>query len=120
MRKPSAGRSGFAYFSVAAGVFVTAFYSFRMYFRVFHGKENFRHKPFPARAPGRRVARRPLRIRASLMATITITVTALTTITCRTSRPAVVTVPLMAHWRSLRWSIGFLTVGPMLYGNFFQ
>jgi len=30
-----------------AGVFVTAFYSFRMYFLVFHGKENFRHKPFP-------------------------------------------------------------------------
>jgi NADH-quinone oxidoreductase subunit L len=28
-------------------VFITAFYSFRMYFLVFHGKENFRHKPFP-------------------------------------------------------------------------
>src|SRR5206468_10364278 len=40
--------AGFAYFAVAAGVFVTAFYSFRMYFLVFHGKENFRHKPFPA------------------------------------------------------------------------
>jgi NADH-quinone oxidoreductase subunit L len=39
--------SGFASFSVMAGVFVTAFYSFRMYFLVFHGKENFRHKPFP-------------------------------------------------------------------------
>jgi NADH-quinone oxidoreductase subunit L len=39
--------SGFAYFAVVAGVFVTAFYSFRMYFLVFHGKENFRHKPFP-------------------------------------------------------------------------
>jgi NADH-quinone oxidoreductase subunit L len=39
--------SGFAYFAVIAGVFVTAFYSFRMYFLVFHGKENFRHKPFP-------------------------------------------------------------------------
>ena len=33
--------SGFAYFAVVAGVFVTAFYSFRMYFLVFHGKENF-------------------------------------------------------------------------------
>jgi NADH-quinone oxidoreductase subunit L len=33
--------SGFAYFSVVAGVFVTAFYSFRMYFLVFHGKERF-------------------------------------------------------------------------------
>jgi NADH-quinone oxidoreductase subunit L len=39
--------SGFAYFAVLAGVFVTAFYSFRMYFLVFHGKERFHHKPFP-------------------------------------------------------------------------
>ena len=39
--------AGWAYFAVVAGVFVTAFYSFRMYFLVFHGKENFRHKPFP-------------------------------------------------------------------------
>lgn len=33
--------SGFAYFAVLAGVFVTAFYSFRMYFLVFHGKEKW-------------------------------------------------------------------------------
>ncbi|MFZ5522710.1 MAG: NADH-quinone oxidoreductase subunit L [Pseudomonadota bacterium] len=33
--------SGFAYFAVTAGVFVTAFYSFRMYFLVFHGEERF-------------------------------------------------------------------------------
>src|SRR5205814_4564328 len=33
--------SGFAYFAVAAGVFVPAFYSFRMCFRVFHGQERF-------------------------------------------------------------------------------
>jgi len=33
--------AGFAYFAVAAGVFVTAFYSFRMYFLVFHGEEQF-------------------------------------------------------------------------------
>ncbi|RVT54300.1 NADH-quinone oxidoreductase subunit L [Rubrivivax albus] len=39
--------AGFAYFAVVAGVFVTAFYSFRMYFLVFHGEERFRHKPFP-------------------------------------------------------------------------
>jgi NADH-quinone oxidoreductase subunit L len=39
--------AGFAYFAVVAGVFITAFYSFRMYFLVFHGKENFRQKPFP-------------------------------------------------------------------------
>lgn len=34
--------SGFAYFVVLAGVFVTAFYSFRLYFLVFHGKEKWR------------------------------------------------------------------------------
>ena len=39
--------TGFASFAVLAGVFVTAFYSFRMYFLVFHGKERFRDKPFP-------------------------------------------------------------------------
>ena len=34
--------SGFAYFAVLAGVFVTAFYSFRLYFLVFHGQEKWR------------------------------------------------------------------------------
>jgi NADH-quinone oxidoreductase subunit L len=34
--------SGFAYFAVLTGVFVTAFYSFRLYFLVFHGKEKWR------------------------------------------------------------------------------
>ncbi|MFV8578732.1 NADH-quinone oxidoreductase subunit L [Ralstonia pseudosolanacearum] len=33
--------AGFAYWAVLAGVFVTAFYSFRMYFLVFHGEERF-------------------------------------------------------------------------------
>ncbi|MES2686468.1 MAG: NADH-quinone oxidoreductase subunit L [Pseudomonadota bacterium] len=37
--------AGFAYFAVLAGVFVTAFYSFRMYFLVFHGKERFDQNP---------------------------------------------------------------------------
>ncbi len=35
--------SSFAYFAVLAGVFVTAFYSFRLYFLVFHGTEKWRH-----------------------------------------------------------------------------
>jgi NADH-quinone oxidoreductase subunit L len=39
--------AGFAYFAVTASVFVTAYYSFRLYFLVFHGEERFRHKPFP-------------------------------------------------------------------------
>jgi NADH-quinone oxidoreductase subunit L len=34
--------SGFAYAAVLIGVFVTAFYSFRMYFLVFHGQEKWR------------------------------------------------------------------------------
>ena len=37
--------SGFAYFAVLASVFVTAFYAFRQYFIVFHGKEKWRELP---------------------------------------------------------------------------
>ncbi len=35
--------AGFASFSVTASVFVTALYTFRVYFLVFHGEERFRH-----------------------------------------------------------------------------
>ena len=94
--------SGFAYFSVAAGVFVTAFYSFRMYFLVFHGKENFRHKPFPGEHDhhdddhGHR--HEPPVPHES---------------------PAVVWVPLVAL-AIPSVIVGFLTIGPMLYGEFFK
>ncbi len=37
--------AGFAHFAVLAGVFVTAFYSFRLYFLVFHGKERYDLNP---------------------------------------------------------------------------
>ena len=37
--------AGFANFAVLAGVFVTAFYSFRMYFLVFHGKARYDQNP---------------------------------------------------------------------------
>ncbi|MDW8335627.1 MAG: NADH-quinone oxidoreductase subunit L [Tepidimonas sp.] len=37
--------SGFAYAAVLAGVFVTAFYSFRVYFLVFHGQERYDQNP---------------------------------------------------------------------------
>ena len=37
--------AGFASFAVLAGVFITAFYSFRLYFLVFHGKERFDQNP---------------------------------------------------------------------------
>ena len=35
--------AGYAYWMVVGGVFVTAFYSFRMFFLVFHGKERMDH-----------------------------------------------------------------------------
>jgi len=35
--------AGFAYFAVVLGVFITSFYSFRLYFLVFHGKERMDH-----------------------------------------------------------------------------
>ncbi len=92
--------SGFAYFAVAAGVFVTAFYSFRMYFLVFHGKEHFRHKPFPGEHDhhddhGHHEPHVPH------------------------ESPAVVWVPLVAL-AIPSVIIGFLTIGPMLYGEFFK
>jgi NADH-quinone oxidoreductase subunit L len=37
--------AGFAHLAVLAGVFVTAFYSFRMYFLVFHGAERYDQNP---------------------------------------------------------------------------
>src|SRR3954468_10331534 len=42
--------AGLAYFAVAAGVFVTAFYSFRMSSLVSPGPERFHDKPFPPEA----------------------------------------------------------------------
>ena len=38
--------SSFAYFAVLTGVLVTAFYSFRLYFLVFHGEEKWRKNAF--------------------------------------------------------------------------
>ena len=37
--------AGFAYFAVLAGVFITAFYSFRLYWIVFHGQERYDQNP---------------------------------------------------------------------------
>ena len=39
--------AGFAYFCVAATVFVTALYTFRLIFMTFHGPERFRQPPVP-------------------------------------------------------------------------
>ncbi|MGF6265185.1 NADH-quinone oxidoreductase subunit L [Paraburkholderia youngii] len=48
--------SGFAYFAVVASVFVTALYSFRMYFMVFHGEERFRNPKHPESPMGAEAA----------------------------------------------------------------
>jgi len=92
--------AGFATFAVTASVFVTAFYSFRMYFLVFHGKENFRHKPFPGEHDhhddhGHHEPHVPH------------------------ESPAVVTVPLILL-AIPSVIIGALTIGPMLFGDFFK
>ena len=104
-----------AYYAVVAGVFVTAFYSFRMYFLVFHGKENFHHKPFPvdhdhpadshadAHGHGHAEAHGHADAHAH---------------TPRES-PWVVTLPLVLL-AIPSVVIGYLTIGPMLFGDFFK
>jgi NADH-quinone oxidoreductase subunit L len=89
--------SGFAYFAVTFSVFITALYSFRMYFMVFHGAERFRDKPHAEPAHddhGHHGAHEPH------------------------ESPWVVTVPLilLAIPSVL---IGALAIGPLIYGSFF-
>jgi NADH-quinone oxidoreductase subunit L len=91
--------SGFAYVAVAAGVFVTAFYSFRMYFLVFHGKERFHnahhhHHEVQEHGDDTHAAHTPH------------------------ESPWVVTIPLLAlAVPSL--AIGYMTIAPMLFGEYF-
>ena len=99
----------FAYYAVLAGVFVTAFYSFRMYFLVFHGKERFDQNPEAHGASGHDAhhghddhhgdhhghADKPH------------------------ESPWVVTVPLLLL-AVPSVVIGFMTVQPMLFGDFFK
>ena len=91
--------AGFANFAVLAGVFVTAFYSFRMYFLVFHGKERFDQNPDAHHdshhAHGDHHDAHPH------------------------ESPWVVWVPLvlLAIPSVL---IGYFTIGPMLHGDFFK
>ena len=96
--------AGFAYFAVMAGVFVTAFYSFRMYFLVFHGKERFGkphhdHHGHDAHADdhhhGLAPGEKPH------------------------EAPWVVTLPLILL-AIPSVIIGYLTIGPILQGDFFS
>jgi NADH-quinone oxidoreductase subunit L len=77
--------SGYAYFCVVTGVFITALYTFRMFIMTFLGKERMDHH----------------------------------TLEHLHESPWVVTVPLvlLAIPSAV---IGWFTVGPMLFGNFFK
>ena len=92
----------FAYTAVLAGVFVTAFYSFRMYFLVFHGKERWMEtKPVPhddhAHDEHHGLGPHDKPHESTWVVTLPLIALAI---------PSVV--------------IGYLAVGPMLSGNFFQ
>jgi NADH-quinone oxidoreductase subunit L len=94
--------AAFAYFAVAAGVFVTAFYSFRMYFLVFHGQERFHHKPFPPEDHGAHEEPGDH-----------------SEVHVPHESPWVVTAPLLLL-AIPSVVIGFLTIQPMLFGDFFK
>jgi NADH-quinone oxidoreductase subunit L len=88
--------ASFALFAVTAGVFVTAFYSFRMYFLVFHGAERFHHKPHPApddhdHGHGHAPHESPWVVTAPLV---------------------LLAIPSVV--------IGYLTIGPMLFSDFMK
>ena len=88
----------FAYYAVLAGVFITAFYSFRMYFLVFHGKERFDQDPHAHDHHGDHGHGHDHHPHES---------------------PWVVTVPLvLLAIPSL--VIGYMTIQPMLFGEFFK
>ena len=92
--------SGFAYFAVLASVFVTAFYAFRQYFIVFHGKERWReakhdHHDDHGHHHGLKPSDNPH------------------------ESPWVVTLPLILL-AIPSVIIGYIAIGPMLYGDFFK
>ena len=95
--------SGFAYFSVLAGVFVTAFYSFRLYFLVFHGKERFDQNPDAHHDASEEPD--PHHHHDDHHAPH--------------ESPWVVTVPLILL-AIPSVIIGFMTIQPMLFGDFFK
>jgi NADH-quinone oxidoreductase subunit L len=93
----------FAVLSVTIGVFVTAFYSFRMFFLVFHGEERFHDKPFPPSSTARnprwkrttrtattampwRTTRMAMTMRTRMTRTVTMTMATAMATTRRTSR----------------------------------
>ncbi len=112
--------AGFAYYAVLAGVFVTAFYSFRMYFLVFHGESRWGKTAHAAAAHDDHAVKSALDVQPDdhdhhghddhhgLGANDK-----------PRESPLVVTLPLIAlAIPSLL--IGALTIKPMLFGDFFN
>ncbi|MGZ8317270.1 MAG: NADH-quinone oxidoreductase subunit L, partial [Telluria sp.] len=103
--------SGFANFAVLAGVFVTAFYSFRMYFLVFHGEERFgkpHHHSEGHDSDGHHEEEDDAHHHHGLEPGQK-----------PHESPLVVTLPLILL-AIPSVIIGFLTIGPMLFGDFFK
>ncbi|MDO4658116.1 NADH-quinone oxidoreductase subunit L [Kingella sp. (in: b-proteobacteria)] len=95
--------SGFAYFAVLASVFVTAFYAFRQYFIVFHGKERWREAKHDHHAHGHDDGHHH----------------GLLSDQNPHESPLVVTLPLILL-AIPSVIIGYLTIQLMLYGDFFK
>ena len=93
--------SGFASFAVLAGVFVTAFYSFRMVFLVFHGKERFDTSGAAAHGTGHGHGHDDHQGGVPH------------------ESPAVVTVPLVLL-AIPSVILGAIAIGPMLFGDWFK
>ena len=89
--------AGFAHFAVLAGVFVTAFYSFRMYFLVFHGKERYDQNPDALHDDHAHDDEHHEPHESPWVVTVPLLLLAI---------PSVV--------------IGFITIDPMLFGDFFK
>jgi NADH-quinone oxidoreductase subunit L len=93
--------AGFAHFAVLAGVFITAFYSFRLYFLVFHGAERYDQNP-DAHHDDHHGGHGAHDLHAKPH-----------------ESPWVVTVPLVLL-AIPSVVIGFITIQPMLFGDFFK
>ena len=113
--------AGFAYLAVAGSVFVTAFYAFRMYFLVFHGPERFRDKPFPPEAIDDAAAHGEHADHGDDAQATHSEPGAHDDhgVHVPHESPWVVTLPLILL-AIPSVVIGYLTVGPMLFGNFFR
>ena len=90
--------AGFATFAVLGGVFLTAFYTFRLYFLVFHGTERYDQNPDAHHGDHHGHDKEQHKPHES---------------------PWVVTVPLILL-AIPSVVIGFMTIQPMLFGDFFK